>query len=70
MTSDELVAVIMAGDAAALQWYSTTTGKPIAANTNAPVFSTPLPGGGGVNVTQGSLLVIGVILVAAVLFLK
>lgn len=70
MTSDEIVAAIMAGNATAMQWYvATHPGTQIPTNPNAPIYEGYVPGG-RVSIPQSSLVVIGLIFVGAVILWK
>lgn len=69
MTRDDVIAAIMAGEGAALQVYSTVSQKPIANNPNAPIYVGAVPGG-TVSLPQSSLLVVGLIIVAAIFVFK
>jgi len=70
MDAQDWTGLIIASNEAAMQWYSMVTQKPLPSQPD--VFSTPLPGGGGIRVgTQtGSLILIGVIVLVVFMVLK
>ena len=70
MDSQDWTGLIIASNEAAMQWYSLVTQKPLPYSPD--VFTTPLPGGGGIRVgTQtGSLILIGALIIVAFFVLK
>lgn len=69
-TPQDVAAAIWSGNEALMQWYALTHQTTIPVNPNQPIYSSPLPGGGQINVPQNTILVIGLVIVAAVLIFK
>ncbi len=65
-SGDDLAAAMMAGNEIFLQWYYAT--HPEAAQTQ-PALVQPLPGGGRLNVNQGTIILL-VVGVAAIVLLS
>ena len=68
MTNTDWAGLIIATNEAAMQWYSMVSQKPLPATSDAVV--TPLPGGGHLQVGTNTILILGAIVVAVLVFRK
>lgn len=70
MTSQELAAAIFAANDVALQWYAVTHQTAVPGTAGSIVVQTPPGGGISASFGPGTLLLVGVALVAAVFIFK
>lgn len=67
MTTQDAIDIATAGNSVALQWYILTHPQ-----ANLPIVSTPLPGGGQINIggNQATVILLAVLAVGAVILLS
>jgi len=70
MTSQELAAAIFAGNDVALQWYAVTHNQAIPGAPGTVVLQTPPGGGLSASFGSGTMLLVGVAIIALVFILK
>lgn len=64
MTTQDAIDIATASNNVALQWYILTHPQ-----ANLPIVSTPLPGGGQLNVNSNSATIVIVVVIAAAVLL-
>ena len=70
MTQDSLSRAIFSANDVALQWYAVTHNMAVPGSPGSVVVSTPQGGGLSASFGSGTLLLVGLVIVAAVLILK
>jgi hypothetical protein len=70
MTAQELSAAIFAGNDVALQWYAVTHNTAIPGAPGSVVVQTPPGGGLSATFGSGTMLLVGVIAIAAIFLLR